>query len=63
MSKRFGIIIVLMLMVALPSSAIAGEYDAKINYYIESSIRAWLSAPELIKAVVQQNINHLIESF
>jgi len=59
MGKRFGIIIVLLLMVALPSSAIAGEFDAKINYYVESSIRAWLSAPELIKAVVQQNIDHM----
>lgn len=59
MSKRLGIIIVLLLMVALPSSAIAGEYDAKIKNYVESSIRAWLSAPELIDAVVQQNIDHL----
>lgn len=59
MSKRFGIIIVLLLMVALPSSVIAGEYDAKIKYYVESSIRGWLSTPELINAVAQQNINHM----
>lgn len=59
MRKRFGIIIVLLLMVALPSSAIAGEFDAKIKYYVESSIRGWLSTPELINAVAQQNIDHL----
>ena len=59
MSKRFGIIIVLMLMIALPCSAIAGEYDGKINYYIKSSIKAWLSAPELIDAVAQQNVDHI----
>jgi hypothetical protein len=59
MWKRFVIIVALLLMIALPSSAIAGDYDAKIQKYVDSSIRGWLFAPELLAAVAQQNIDHM----
>jgi hypothetical protein len=59
MWKRFVIIVGVLLMVALPCSVIAGDYDAKIKKYVDSSIRSWLAAPELLEAVAQQNINHL----
>lgn len=59
MWKRFLIIVGLLLMVALPNSVIAGSYDAKIKKYVDSSIRGWLFAPELLAAVAQQNINHM----
>lgn len=59
MWKRFVIIVGVLLMVALPNSVIAGSYDAKIKKYVDSSIRGWLLAPELLAAVAQQNINHM----
>ena len=59
MWKRFVIIVGVLLMVALPCSVIAGDYDAKIKKYVDSSIRGWLFAPELLAAVAQQNINHM----
>jgi len=59
MCKRFVIIVGLLLMVALPNSVIAGSYDAKIQKYVDSSIRGWLFTPELLAAVTQQNINHM----
>ncbi len=48
-----------LLVIALNTSAIAGGHKAKIQKYIDSSIRGWLSSPELIDAVDQQNINHM----
>lgn len=58
MCKRFVIVVGLLLMIALPISAIAGDYDAKIQKYIDSSIRNWLDAPDMLNAVAQQDINH-----
>ena len=60
MRKLFVIIMVGLLLVVAPNtSAIAGGHEAKIQNYIDSNIRGWLSTPELIDAVVQQNINHM----
>ncbi len=59
MFKRFVVVVGLLLMVALPNSSIAGSYDAKIQKYVDSNIRGWLFAPELLEAVAQQNINHM----
>jgi len=59
MCKRFVVIVGLVLMVALPNSAVAGSHEAKIQKYVDSNIRSWLAAPELIAAVAQQNINHM----
>lgn len=58
MYRRFVIVVGLLLMIALPISAIAGDYDAKIQKYIDSSIRNWLDAPDMLNAVAQQDINH-----
>lgn len=60
MRKLFVIIVVGLLLVVAPNtSAIAGGHEAKIQNYIDSNIRGWLSTPELIAAVAQQNINHM----
>ncbi|UCD88841.1 MAG: hypothetical protein JSW04_10300 [Desulfobacterales bacterium] len=59
MSKRFVIIVGLLLVVALPTSVMAGSHEAKIKKYVDSNIRGWLFAPELLAAVAQQNINHM----
>ena len=59
MCKRFVIIVGVLLMVALPCSVIADGHQAKIQKYVDSSIRGWLFAPELLAAVAQQNINHM----
>ena len=59
MCKRFVIIVGVLLMVALPCSVIAGGHQAKVQKYVDSSIRNWLAAPELLAAVAQQNINHM----
>ena len=59
MCKRFVIIVGVLLMVALPCSVIAGGHQAKIQKYVESNIRGWLFTPELLKAVAQQNTNHM----
>ena len=48
-----------LLVIASNTSAIAGGHEAKIQNYIDSNIRGWLSSPELIDAVDQQNINHM----
>jgi len=37
----------------------ADNHEAKIMAYIDSNIRAWLAADEIINAVDQQNIDHL----
>ncbi len=60
MRKLFVIIMVgLLLVVGSNTSAIAGGHQAKIQKYIDSSIRGWLFTPELLAAVAQQNINHM----
>jgi len=41
------------------STALADGHASKIKKYIDSEIRGWLSSDELIRAVDQQNINHL----
>jgi len=42
-----------------PSITFADGHEGKIRSYINSQIRNWLSSDELIKAVDQQNTNHL----
>ena len=60
MSKRFLIVVGLVLMVALPSNvSAASRVERKIQKYIKSNIRGWLASQELIDAVAQQNINHM----
>ncbi len=60
MRKLFVIIMVgLLLVVVSNTSVIAGGHEAKIQKYIDSSIRGWLFTPELLAAVAQQNINHM----
>ncbi len=59
MFKRFVIVVGVILMVTLPCNANAASYQKKIQKYVESHIRGWLAAPELIDAVAQQNINHM----
>ncbi len=60
MRKLLVIIMVgLLLVVASNTSAIADGHEAKIQNYIDSNIRGWLSTPELVAAVAQQNINHM----
>ncbi|MFC1515675.1 hypothetical protein ACFL7E_02845 [Thermodesulfobacteriota bacterium] len=59
MGKRFVIIVGVLLMVALPCSAIAGGHQAKIEKYVKKNCGGWLFAPELINAVAQQNIDHM----
>jgi hypothetical protein len=54
-----------LVLVALISSSIlspiavaANSHEAKINRYIDSNIRNWVSSDELLLAVDQQNIDH-----
>jgi hypothetical protein len=54
-----------LVLVALISSSIlspiavaANSHEAKINRYIDSNIRDWVSSDELLLAVDQQNIDH-----
>jgi len=39
--------------------ALADGHVVKVQKYIDSNIRGWLSSPEIIKAVDQQNLNHM----
>ncbi len=60
MRKLFVIIMVgLLLVVVSNTSVIAGGHEAKIQKYIDSSIRGWLFTPQLLAAVALQNINHM----
>ena len=59
MSKRFVIIVGLLLVVAVPASVMAGGHEAKIKKYVKNNVSAWIFAPELLAAVAQQNINHM----
>ncbi len=46
-------------VMAVAAPAFAGGHEAKVQKYIDENIRGWLSSPEIIKAVDQQNIDHL----
>jgi hypothetical protein len=55
-------LLVSLLMVGISLAApvvIADSHEAKINQYIDSDIRGWLSSDELIRVVDMQNIKHL----
>jgi hypothetical protein len=41
-----------------PIAVAANSHEAKINRYIDSNIRNWVSSDELLLAVDQQNIDH-----
>lgn len=41
------------------SSAIAAGHSSKIQKYIDSNVRGWLASPVILKAVDQQNLNHM----
>ncbi|MEM7178900.1 MAG: hypothetical protein AAF503_14480 [Pseudomonadota bacterium] len=60
MTKRLASSVLAIIgSLALGSSAIAENYQEKINAYIDSDIRGWLGSDEIITAVDQQNIDHL----
>lgn len=41
------------------SSAFAAGHSSKIQKYIDSNVRGWLASPVILKAVDQQNLNHM----
>ena len=58
--KKVLLVSLLMVGISLtPPVVVADSHEAKINQYIESQIRGWLSSDELIRAVDMQNIKHL----
>jgi len=58
--KKILLVSLLMVGISLtPPVVVADSHEAKINQYIESQIRGWLSSDELIRAVDMQNIKHL----
>ena len=58
--KKALLIPLLLIGVSLtPPVVVADSHEAKINQYIESHIREWLSSDEIIRAVDMQNIQHL----
>jgi hypothetical protein len=47
-----------VLISGVSAPALADGHEAKINAYIESNIRGWLSSAEIIAAVDQQNLDN-----
>jgi len=39
--------------------AVAGSHVTKVQKYIDSNIRGWLSSPTILRAIDQQNLNHM----
>jgi len=58
-SKALLIVVMMAGATLAPPAVIADSHGKKINKYIKSDIRGWLQSDELIRAVDQQNINHL----
>ncbi len=50
---------VMLIAAALATPVLADSHETKIKAYIESDVRGWLMSEEIIKAVDQQNIDHL----
>lgn len=48
-----------LLAVSMLTPASAGEHEAKIQKYVDTSIRAWLGSDELLRAIHQQNLNNM----
>jgi len=44
---------------AVTAPAMAAGHSAKIQKYIDSNVRGWLASPVILKAVDQQNLNHM----
>ena len=49
----------MLIAAALATPVLADSHETKIKAYIESDVRGWLMSEEIIKAVDQQNIDHL----
>ena len=58
MKKILGILVAFAVL-TMAAPAFAGGHTKKIQKYIDSDIRGWLGSSEIIKAVDQQNIDHL----
>ncbi len=50
---------VMLIAAALATPVLADSHETKIEAYIESDVRGWLMSEQIIKAVDQQNIDHL----
>jgi hypothetical protein len=50
---------VMLIAAALATPVLADSHETKIMAYVESDVRGWLMSEEIIKAVDQQNIDHL----
>ncbi len=50
---------VMLIAAALATPVLADSHETKIKAYIESDVRGWLMSEQIIKAVDQQNIDHL----
>jgi len=59
MKRIIGIALGLAIVLGLPTATFASGHEAKAKAYFEKSIKGWISAPDLVNAVVQQNINHI----
>jgi len=59
MKKLMLLAVATLLVVGIQAPASAGGHEAKIQKYVEESVRSWLASDELHSAVHQQNLNHM----
>lgn len=55
----FSLGIVMSASACMTPAFAAGDHVAKVQKYIDSNIRGWLSSPAILNAVDQQNLNHM----
>jgi hypothetical protein len=59
MKKSVALTLGSLFLVAVQSTAMADGHTAKIQKYVDWSIRGWLASEELHRAIHQQNLNHM----
>jgi hypothetical protein len=58
--KKLIILAFAVLMAAgAQSNALAGGHESKIKKFVNDSVRLWIGSDELIRAVYQQNLDHM----
>ena len=58
--KKLIILAFAVLMAAgAQSNALAGGHESKIKNFVNDSVRLWIGSDELIRAVYQQNLDHM----